>query len=318
MAKTTSKKQGRKTTTAKVKTARTTKAAARSKTATKKVAAKTTRTKATSKTAKTAKVTKAAPRKLHAKIPAATLDIWNKTLVVMYLVQGLALLLLANAKNLTVTTQYQTPDPLASQGGELVRVNASRALFDVNLVYILVAILGVMFLARLAAATFYRSNYEVELSEKTSRVRWLELGVSGGMMVVVVAMLAGVSDLGSLLMLFALTEIAAFSALLLEQKVTSIINYNIGLKGLLLPWLVVAGYLAASSVYGHANTPAFVYWIFGTVAAGFGALLINTYLSAKQADKWADYVYVEKVYVVLSFVVVSALTWQIFYSLLRP
>ncbi len=310
MSKTTSKKQGRKTTTAKAKTS---KAAARSKTATKKVAAK------TSKAKTSAKAVKAAPRKLQAKTaPAATLNAWNKALVVLYLIQGLALLVFANAKNIAVTTTYLTPDPLASSGGELVRVNATRALFDVNLVYLLVATLVVMISARLAAATFYRVRYEAELNERISKIRWLELGLGGGLMVVTVAMICGVSDLASLVMLFVLTEVAAFSALLLEEKITSVANYATGLKGLLLPWLVVGGYLVGSSVYGHANTPAFVYWIFGTMAAAFGALAVTAYLTAKQKSRWIDYMYSEKTYVILSFVAITALIGQVFFGLLRP
>ena len=48
----------------------------------------------------------------------------------------------------------------------------------------------------------------------------------------------------------------------------------------------------------------------------FNCFALNQYLQYRQIGKWKNYLYGERIYIVLSFVAKSALAWQIFAGVL--
>jgi len=66
------------------------------------------------------------------------------------------------------------------------------------------------------------------------------------------------------------------------------------------------------------SVPDFVIAIFITIAIFFNLFAINMYLQYKKIGKWKDYLYGEKVYIILSLIAKSALAWQVFAGTLRP
>jgi hypothetical protein len=69
---------------------------------------------------------------------------------------------------------------------------------------------------------------------------------------------------------------------------------------------------------GEYRAPDFVYWIFFSIFLFFNVFAINMVLQYKKIGKWKDYVFGEKVYIILSLVTKSLLTWQVFAGTLRP
>ena len=66
------------------------------------------------------------------------------------------------------------------------------------------------------------------------------------------------------------------------------------------------------------SVPDFVVAIFITIAVFFNLFAINMVLQYKKIGKWRDYLYGEKMYIVLSLIAKSALAWQVFAGTLRP
>lgn len=315
MAKTTTTKKGGASVKAKAKTKAGTRAASSR--------AKTTKKTAIKKAVKQTATKRTLAPQLSEEAKYTKLNKWNKTLAVVHLVQGLAVVLLGQAKGIPVTTSYLTVDPLASSGGQPVLVNATRNLFDVNLVYLVAAFFFMSAFAHIAIATFYRKRYESDLKVGINKARWIEYGISASTMMVAIALLSGVTDLSSLVMIFVLTEIMNLMGLMMEvhnqttQK-TSWLSYLIGVKAGIIPWLVVALYLVGANVWGSGQVPTFVYWIYGSMFVFFSSFAVNMYLQYKKIGKWSDYLYGEKVYMILSLVAKSALAWQVFFGSLRP
>lgn len=83
------------------------------------------------------------------------------------------------------------------------------------------------------------------------------------------------------------------------------------------PWVVIA--LAFYNAIGNSdgNVPSFVYWILVSLFVFFNIFPINMYLQYKKVGKWKDYLFGEKVYIVLSLVAKSLLAWQVFSGTLR-
>ena len=148
--------------------------------------------------------------------------------------------------------------------------------------------------------------------------RWYEYSLSASLMIVLIAMLTTIYDIGTLLALFVLTAVMNLMGLMMEvhnqtTKKTKWVSYYIGCLAGIVPWIVIfIPLIAAESV------PDFVIAIFITIALFFNLFAVNMVLQYKKIGKWNDYLYGEKMYIVLSLVAKSALAWQVFAGTLRP
>jgi apolipoprotein N-acyltransferase len=92
--------------------------------------------------------------------------------------------------------------------------------------------------------------------------------------------------------------------------------YIFGTFAGLVPWVGISIYLAGAGQYG--NVPSFVYGIFLTIAITFFTFAFNMIMQYRAKGRWADYLFGEKVYIILSLVAKTALAWQVFAGTLRP
>lgn len=288
-----------------------------SKTLTKKTVVKKTTTKPVS--------TKKVETKKKSKISNVftKLNKWNWAMAAMHALQGVAVVVLAKNTLFPVSTNYITLDSIASTEGAPVLVSATRHLFDVNLAYIVAAFFFMSAIAHLYIATVYKKKYEANLSNGINKVRWYEYGISASTMMLGIAMLSGVSDLSTLVMIFGGTLIMNLCGLVMEihnqtTAKTSWISYVVGTVAGLGPWVVVGIYFWGANQFGEGNIPTFVYYIYASMFVFFSSFAVNMYLQYRKKGKWADYLYGEKAYMVLSLVAKSALAWQVFIGTLRP
>ena len=248
---------------------------------------------------------------------------WNKWLAVLHAVQGLAILVLSTAHTFPVTTTYLNLDPIASDlAGHPVLAAASKHLFEVNIALLVAAFFFISAIAHWVAATVYRRQYDVDLQRGINKVRWLECGLSASTMLVAIGLLSGIADLSTLIMIFALGLIMGLLGLAMEvynqgKDHPNCLAYRIGALAGVVPWIVLALYAWGAGVYG-SRVPTFVYWIYGSMLVFFAGFALNLYLQYKKKGKWADYLYGERVYMILSLAAKAALAWQIFVGTLRP
>jgi len=237
--------------------------------------------------------------------------------------QAVAVIVLSRATQFPVTTNYLTTDPVASSDSDPVLVSATRTLFDVNLAYVVAAFFIMSAIAHLVIATVYRNRYEAGLKQGINKARWIEYGFSASTMMVGIAMLSGVSDISTLVLIFVATMVMNLLGLVMElhNQLTSKTNWTsfiVGSISGIAPWIAVGAYLAGANQYGEGDIPSFVYWIYASIFVFFSSFALNMYLQYKKTGRWADYLYGERVYMILSLVAKSALAWQVFVGALRP
>jgi len=241
----------------------------------------------------------------------------------LHFVQGVAVVILSKSTTFPLNTSYLTLDTLASKTGSPVLVSATRQIGNINLAYLVAAFFFMSAIAHLIIATVYRNTYEKNLKKGMNQARWVEYSISASTMMVGIAMLSGVYDASSLLMIFALDFIMNMMGLVMEvhnqtTKKTNWLSYAIGCVAGIVPWLVFAIYIVGARNYGSGQIPSFVYWIYVSMFIFFSSFAVNMYLQYKKIGKWADYLYGEKVYMILSLVAKSLLAWQVFFGTLRP
>lgn len=258
------------------------------------------------------------------KITNANLHTWNKWLAVLHALQGIAILLLSITKTFPLTTNYLTIDELATQvASNPVLVTASRSLGDINIAYLIASFFFISAIAHASAAWWCRKFYEKDLARGVNRIRWFEYSASASLMLVAIGVLTGVSDLASLIMIFMLSAIMNLLGLAMEiynigKAKPNWLAYIIGCIAGIVPWIALVIYLAGSGLYSGGQMPTFVYWIYVSLFVLFNCFAINMWLQYKKKGKWANYLYGERMYMILSLVAKTVLAWQVFFGALRP
>lgn len=242
---------------------------------------------------------------------------FNLIMAGLHAVQALAILLISTDFTLPVVGSYLQFDK-ASQSLQLT----NKVLYDLPLAWLIVGFFVLSSLAHLTIATIYRNTYEKNLKKGINKARWIEYSLSASTMMVAIAMLVGVYDIGSLVMVFGLTAIMNLLGLAMEvgnqdREKVSWITYWIGCLAGILPWIVIALYFIFSAQSG-SRPPTFVYWIFVSIFVFFNCFALNMVLQYKKVGKWSDYLYGERAYIILSLVAKSLLAWQVFAGTLRP
>jgi hypothetical protein len=199
-------------------------------------------------------------------------------------------------------------------------VTDTRPLFDIDVAMLVALFLAISGFAHYWIATIGRKSYENNLKKGINKFRWYEYSVSASIMMVLIAMLSGIFDTGTLLAIFGLTAVMNLAGLIMEvhNQKTDWLSYNVGVIAGIVPWLVVGIALWASETTPGVDIPTFVYGIYGSLFLFFNSFAINMVLQYKKVGKWADYLYGERVYIVLSLVAKSALAWQIYAGTLQP
>ena len=95
-------------------------------------------------------------------------------------------------------------------------------------------------------------------------------------------------------------------------------SYIIGCIAGIVPWIVITWYFLASVTGGEQGPPGFVYAIVPTLFVFFNSFAINMVLQYKKVGRWRDYLYGERVYIILSFVAKTALAWLVFIGVFAP
>jgi hypothetical protein len=258
------------------------------------------------------------------KISFSQLRLLNLVAALLLAVQGVLVLVLNDPQKgvQPITTNFLAHDPVASSaGGSTVLSAATHHLFDLNIAYLVAAFFFVSALAHLISATWKRKVYEKDLNRGINRSRWVEYAVSASIMMVAIALLVGVFDFTSLIMIFALAAIMSLLGLSMElrnqdTKKVDWANYTIGVATGLMPWIVLLIYIWSAHVYG-SGVPGYVYWIYGSLLILSASFAINMYFQYKKLGHWSTYLYGERVYIILGFIAKTALAWQIFAGTLR-
>jgi hypothetical protein len=267
--------------------------------------------------------TSSASKTKRPKINFGKLQLWNRNLAALHLLQGVAILVLSTGKTFPVTTNFLGIDALATQAqGHPVLAGATRHLFEVQLSWLIAAFFFLSAIAHFLMSTYLRELYEKNLAKKLNAIRWFEYAFSASIMLVAIGLLSGVSDFSSLLMIFALCAVMNLLGLVMEvhnqnARQVNWLSYIVGCIASIVPWIVLMFYLIGSQIWG-GGVPGFVYGIYASLFVLFGSFAVNMFLQYRKRGKWADYVYGEYVYMILSLVAKTALAWQIFAGSLRP
>lgn len=252
---------------------------------------------------------------------------WNIRAAILHFVSGVLMVVLSTDMKVPVMTSFLKFDA-ATQS----LVPDPQVWFKLPLGLLVASFLFISALAHLIIATSYNKKYNDGLSKGINKARWVEYAFSSSIMIVVISTLVGISDVAALVPIFFVNVAMILFGWVMELHNGSTAlttgqslrdkgqvdwtSFIFGCIAGIAPWLVIGLYLWSPG--SASNPPAFVYWIFFSIFLFFNIFAINQFLQYRKSGKWADYLYGERAYIILSFVAKSLLAWQVFAGTLRP
>ncbi len=247
------------------------------------------------------------------------LRIYNLLMGFLHLAQAIIVLILSNNFTLPITTSFLSFLP---ETGKLWPVTDTAINLPLGLMvalFLLISAVAHFTIVSPGVFGWYVNN----LNKGINYARWYEYAFSASLMIVLIGMLCGIYDLAALLMAFTLTTVMNLCGLMMEvhNQDTLQINwtaYIIGCIAGIVPWVAIAVYFFGSLATAEGSVPTFVYFILPTLFVFFFSFALNMVLQYRKIGPWRDYLFGERMYVLLSLVAKSALAWQVFAGTLRP
>ena len=245
----------------------------------------------------------------------------------LHLIQGIAMLFLAT--NVIQKIGEFSPEIsqfyLAFNPETRSLETASRVLFELPFGVMVASFLFISAIAHALVSIPKKLNeiYNADLVKGINKFRWFEYALSSSIMIVLIATLFGIYDIASLILIFIVNATMNLFGLVMEQLNVGRSKDNIewgpfiwGSIAGVAPWIAILLYMFGTGNFGEV--PWFVWAIVGTYFVAFNTFPINMILQYKKVGKWADHLYGERVYIVLSLVAKSILAWLVLFGAMQP
>lgn len=243
---------------------------------------------------------------------------FNLIMGALHLLQGILMIVLSNDKTYPIYTYYLkfdtetlslTPDP--------------QKFYDLRFGPAVAVFLLLSAVAHFYLSTIGYNQYVKNLKKGMNPVRFYEYALSSSLMIVLIGMLVGIWDLGTMIVLFGINATMNLFGIMMElhNQTTEKTNWTAFIYGCfagIVPWIVIMMYFLGAINSAGAEPPGFVYAIIPTLFVFFNIFAINMVLQYKKVGRWQDYLFGERVYIILSLTAKTTLAWLIFAGTLAP
>ena len=243
---------------------------------------------------------------------------FNLSMGFLHLIQGILMIVLSNDTAYPIYTNFLKFDTTKMALVPDPKLAAELPFGPAVAVFLLLSAVAHFFLATVGYK-LYVSN----LKKGMNPVRFYEYALSSSVMIVLIGMLVGIYDLGAIILIFGINATMNLFGIMMEyhnqntQK-TNWTSFIFGSIAGIIPWIVIVVYFIGSLAGEGGKPPAFVYAIIPTLFVFFNIFAVNMVLQYKMVGPWKDYLFGERVYIILSLTAKTVLAWIIFAGTLAP
>ena len=246
---------------------------------------------------------------------------FNLVMGFLHLLQGVLMLVITFSldKTYPIYTNY-----LKFDVGSRTLVTDPKLVYNLNFGLGVALFLLISAVAHFSLATFGNKWYVAQLKKGMNPARFYEYALSSSLMIVLIGMLVGINDLAAVILIFGLNAMMNLFGIMMERHnqttgKTDWTSFIFGCIAGIVPWVAIMWYFVGSITSGGANKPpAFVYAIIPTIFVFFNIFAVNMFLQYKKVGPWKDYLFGERVYIILSLAAKTTLAWMIFSGVFAP
>ena len=243
---------------------------------------------------------------------------FNLIMGFLHLVQGILMVVLSNDTTYPIFTNF-----LGFNLETFSLQPNTKLLYELRFGPAVGAFLLISAVAHFYLATFGKKKYLENLKKGQNPIRFYEYALSSSLMIVLIGMLSGLWDLGAIILIFGINATMNLFGIMMEYhnqhtEKTNWTSFIYGSIAGIIPWIVVFLYFFGSVSGGGEGPPTFVYIINPTLFVFFNIFAVNMVLQYKKVGPWKDYLFGERVYIVLSLLAKTVLAWIIFAGTLAP
>jgi hypothetical protein len=239
------------------------------------------------------------------------LRIWNIVIGIILAVQAVLMAVLTNNFSLPVTATFLQGMPGSPSTLQTIcSVQTGWGVFT----FMAISAASLLLIASPRVFPWYKRN----LLQNRNYGRWIEYFFSSSIMIVLISQICGISDIAALLSIFSINACMILFGALQEKYEEpgkpGWLPFWFGSFAGIIPWIAIVVYMVSPGV--SASPPGFVYGIVASYFVFFNSFAVNMVLQYKQIGPWEDYLFGEKVYIVLSLTAKSLLAWLVFANIL--
>jgi hypothetical protein len=240
------------------------------------------------------------------------LRIWNIAVGLVLAVQAVLIAVLTNNFSLPVTATFMAGPPgTAPSLHHLFNIATGWGVFA----FLAISALSLLLIASPPGFRWYKRN----LLQNRNYGRWIEYFFSSSIMIVLISQICGIADIAALLAIFGINACMILFGALQEKYEQpgkpNWIPFWFGSFAGIVPWIAIVIYTIAPGL--NVSPPGFVYGIIASLFVFFNCFAINMVLQYKKVGPWKDYLFGEKVYIILSLTAKALLAWQVFFPVLK-
>lgn len=229
----------------------------------------------------------------------------------LHLASLLAILFLSTDVSLPVVATYMSDAPGTGSFA------APIELFSLNISYTVAAFMALSaFFHFFVSSGPIFSKYVDGLKRHINIYRWVEYSLSSSIMIVIILQLNGVTDYIALIAIFGVNVSMILFGWLQERYSEpgsgDMLPFWFGCIAGAVPWVAIFINMLSPSGPPETTVPGFVIGIVISLFIFFNCFAIVQWKQYKAQGKWADYLYGERWYIILSLVAKSLLAWQVF------
>ena len=239
------------------------------------------------------------------------LRIWNIVVGLILAVQAAMIAVLTNNFSLPVSATFMSGPPgTEPELHTLLNISTGWGVFA----FLAISAGALLIIASPPVFSWYKRN----LLKSRNYGRWIEYFFSSSIMIVLISQITGISDIAALVAIFGINaSMILFGAL--QEKYEkpgrpSWLPFWFGSFAGIIPWIAIVIYVVAPGL--TVSPPGFVYGIIVSLFIFFNCFAVNMILQYKQVGPWRDYLFGEKVYIILSLTAKALLAWQVFFPVL--
>ena len=240
-----------------------------------------------------------------------SLRLWNICVGLVLAAQAVVIAVLSNGFALPVVATYMSgppgTEPTVTKIGELPLGWGVFAFLAISAAALLMMAMPGIF-------GWYKRN----LLRDRNYGRWIEYFFSSSIMIVLISQICGISDIAALIAIFGINACMILFGALQEKYEKpgkpSWLPFWFGSFAGIIPWIAIVIYVIAPGQ--SVSPPGFVYGIIVSLFIFFNCFAINMILQYKKVGLWRDYLFGEKVYIILSLTAKALLAWQVFFPVL--